>query len=775
MRVRGTVQGVGFRPFVYRLAREVGATGWVWNDTEGVLLQVEARPEALEEFLRRLRSEAPPLASVDSVEPKRVPLSEEAGFRVLDSPQSGPRRAIVPPDVATCADCLAEMEDPADRRYRYPFLNCTNCGPRFSIIESLPYDRPRTSMKRFRMCPECEREYHDPTNRRFHAQPTACAACGPSVAFESPEGDPVAVGEEAIAETIRWLKEGRILAFKGLGGFQLLADAGNDDAVAELRRRKRRGRKPFAVMFPDLAGVASVAEVDAVSEGVLRSAASPIVLLDARSGAGILAPSVAPGNPLIGAMVPYSPLHHLVLKEARIPLVATSGNLSDEPICIDNEEARERLRELADGFLVHDRPIVRPVDDSVVRVVRGRLQVLRRARGYSPLALSFRETLPAVLAVGPQLKCTVAVALGDRVVVSQHLGDLDNAETFGVFRRSIDDLCRFYDWAPEAVAHDLHPDYLSTRHARDLGLPLRPVQHHYAHVLSCLADAEVAPPVLGVAWDGTGYGTDGTIWGGEFLRLTDEGFERVAHLRTFPLLGGDAAIREPRRSAAGLLYELWGERAFDGHGPALEPFAPGEGRTIATLLRRSVRVVRTSSAGRLFDGVASILGLVHKSDFEGEAAMAVEFAAGPASADRGSLEPYPFRLERTGDGTVLDWGPMLEAMVKERHEPPRAARRFHATLASGIVAVAREVGLRKVALTGGCFQNRRLTELALDGLTAEGFEPVWHARVPPNDGGISVGQVLAAARVMTVDRVGKVRSVQGSTGGDHVSRDTGPG
>lgn len=758
VRIRGTVQGVGFRPFVYRLARELGAVGWVRNDPEGVLVQVEGRARSLEKFLRRVRSEPPPLASVDSIETRAIPITSETGFRVRESPDAGPRRAIVPPDVATCPECLAEMEDPQDRRYRYPFLNCTNCGPRFSIIESLPYDRPRTSMKRFRMCPDCAREYHDPENRRFHAQPTACPACGPKVSLESSDGTALALGEPAIEEVQGWLEEGRILGFKGIGGFQLLVDARNEEAVAELRRRKRRGRKPFAVMFPDVAAVRDAAVLDAVAESLLRSAASPIVLLEARAGPAALASSVAPGNPRIGAMVPYSPLHHLLLRDLGLPLVATSGNLSDEPICIDNREARRRLRGLADGFLVHDRPIVRPVDDSVVHVVRGRLQILRRARGYAPLALSLGSGLPSVLAVGPQLKNTVAVSLGDRVVVSQHLGDLDSAETFGAFRRSVEDLRQFYDWTPELVAHDLHPDYLSTRYATGLGLPLCPVQHHYAHILSCLADAGIAPPALGVAWDGTGYGTDGTIWGGEFLRLGDGGFERVGHLRSFPLLGGDAAIREPRRSAAGLLYELEGERALVPDGPAFAPFSPAEARAVRGMLRRSVRVIFTSSAGRLFDAVASLLGFVHRSDFEGEAAMELEFEAEKAKEDPAAADPYPYRIHSEGGSFVLDWGPIIEGVLGDREQPRKAARRFHAGLAAGIVEIARRVGEREVALSGGCFQNLLLTELATDGLTAAGFRPVVHSRVPPNDGGISLGQVLAAARVKTRVTLGRSRT-----------------
>jgi len=754
IRVRGTVQGVGFRPFVYRLARDLGAVGWVLNDTQGVLIQVEGPGPTLDEFLRRLTRDAPPLSSVDSVESQPVPLVTEDGFRVRESPPTGARQTIVPPDVTTCADCLSEMWSPADRRYHYPFLNCTNCGPRFSIIEGLPYDRPRTSMKRFAMCPACDREYHDPADRRFHAQPTACPLCGPRLLLEGRDGRSLATGESSIDEATRWLQEGRILALKGIGGFQLLVDATNEAAVAELRNRKQRGRKPFAVMFPDLSAVESVAELDALARSVLESPASPIVLLSGRTDAKTLADAVAPDNPQVGAMLPYSPLHHLLLHRMGLPLVATSGNRSDEPICIDNDEAHERLGALADGFLVHDRPVVRPVDDSVTRVIRGRLQILRRARGYAPLAVPSGGPMPATLAVGPQLKCTIAASLGERVVVSQHLGDLDNAATYRAFRRAVDDLRTFYDWSPEVVAHDAHPDYLSTRYARELGLPTVAVQHHYAHVLSCLVDAEVDPPVLGVAWDGTGYGLDGTIWGGEFLRVDSERFDRAGFLRTFPLPGGDAAVREPRRSAAGLLYELKGEGGLEEGELALAPFDRVEGPGLRTMLRRSLHVVRTSSAGRLFDAVASLLGLVQRSDFEGEAAMAVEFAAERARNDSPDPPPYPYRVTPQDRAFVFDWGPMVESLLEERHDPSRAAARFHVTLAAGIVDLAERVGERRVALTGGCFQNRRLTELTLDRLSGAGFEPVWHARLPPNDGGISVGQVWAAARVKTPARFG---------------------
>ena len=759
IRVRGTVQGVGFRPFVYRLARELGVVGWVLNDTQGVLIQAEGHVSMLQEFLRRLTTDAPPLSSVDGVASRPVPCVAEESFRVLASPPAGSRQTVVPPDVAICADCLHEMWDPGDRHYRYPFLNCTNCGPRYSIIEGLPYDRPRTSMKQFEMCPACEEEYRDPGNRRFHAQPAACPACGPALTFEASDGVALTAKERVIQEASGWLKEGRILALKGIGGFQLLADATNEDAVHRLRVRKQRGRKPFAVMFPSLAEAETVVGIDPLAKSVLQSPASPIVLLNGRTESKTLAPSVAPQNPRVGVMLPYSPLHHLLLREVALPLVATSGNLSDEPICIDNDEARERLKALADGFVVHNRPIVRPVDDSVTQILRGRLQILRRARGYAPLAISAGRHLPATLGVGPQLKSTITVSLGDRLIVSQHLGDLDNTETYAAFRRAVDDLRHFYDWSPEVVAHDMHPEYLSTRYALELGLPTLAVQHHYAHVLSCLVDAEVEPPVLGVAWDGTGYGTDGTIWGGEFLRVNADDFERVGHLRTFPLAGGDTAVREPRRSAAGLLFELGGEGALEEGGAALAPFDRVEGPIVRRMLQRSLQVVRTSSAGRLFDGVASLLGLVQRSDFEGEAAMALEFAAGEILRDSPEAAPYPYEVNRDNGAFVLDWGPMVEALFAERQHVRRAAARFHATLASGIADIARRVGEPRVVLTGGCFQNRCLTELTLDRLSDAGLEPVWHSRIPPNDGGISVGQVWAAARVKTPTRISTPSSV----------------
>ena len=751
-RVRGTVQGVGFRPFVYRLGLELGLAGWVLNDTEGVRIQAEGAPERLALFTRRLRDDAPRLAVVERVEWTPVPLVGENDFRILASPPSGSRQTVVPPDVATCDDCLHEMGNPSDRRFRYPFLNCTNCGPRYSIIEGLPYDRPRTSMKRFAMCSDCEEEYHDPADRRFHAQPTACPACGPELSLTSPDGSVLATADPALREAKGWLTDGQVVALKGVGGFQLLVSASDEAAVARLRVRKHRGRKPFAVMFPGLDAVRAVAEVDAVTQGVFDSPACPIVLVELRKDRPLLAPSVAPGNPNVGAMVPYSPLHHLLLRDVGAPLVATSGNLSDEPICIGDDEARSRLRGLADVFLTHDRAVVRPVDDSVTRVVRGRLQVLRRARGYAPLAVGAGRPVPAVLAVGPQLKNTVAVGLGRQVVVSQHLGDLDNDATYASFRRAIDDLRRFYEFTPSLVAHDAHPDYLSTRYALESGLPTLAVQHHYAHVLSCLADAGAEPPVLGVAWDGTGYGTDGTVWGGEFLRVDDRGFERVGHLRTFPLAGGDAAVREPRRSAAGLMFELGGPAALEPSGAALTPFDPEEARVVAQMLRRSFQVVPTSSAGRLFDGVASLLGLVQRSDFEGEAAMALEFAAGPAF-DRSALATYPYRVSESGGVLTFDWGPMVRALLEERRDVARAAGRFHVTLAEGIVDIARRLGEKRVALTGGCFQNRLLTELTLQGLEEAGCEPIWHARIPPNDGGIAVGQVMAAARVKTRGRL----------------------
>jgi len=760
LRVRGAVQGVGFRPFVYRLAAELGLSGWVLNDASGVRLEVEGPRERLARFLHELRSNPPPRALIETVEEDWLEPAGHRGFVIRSSDGAGAPSAVVLPDIATCPDCLAEVLDPSDRRHRYPFTNCTNCGPRFTIVEALPYDRPQTTMRRFTLCRECQAEYDDPADRRFHAQPNACPRCGPRLELATPDGQSLAAGEEALRLAAAALGEGKTVALKGLGGYQLLTDARSETAVELLRRRKHRWEKPFALMVRDLEAAREICEVPEEAARALESAEAPIVLLAERPAAGI-AHAVAPDNPHLGVMLPTTPLHHLLLREAGIPLVATSGNLSDEPIATGDAEALERLGPLADFFLRHDRPIARHADDSVVTIARGEARLLRRARGYAPLPILSPRPLPTLLATGPHLKATVALSLGERVFLSQHLGDLETPQSLAAFERVVADFLDLYQARPVAIAHDLHPDYASTLWAsettraigssqsleegqRELaGLPLVAVQHHHAHLASCLFENGTSGPALGVTWDGTGYGTDGTIWGGEFLLGDARDFERVAHLLPFRLPGGEAAVREPRRSALALLWELEGEAALERRGlPALESFEPREKRLLSQLLERGLNAPTTTSAGRLCDGVAALLGLHLRSSFEGQAAMALEFLADPAVRDA-----YPLPLEGH-DPAVLDWRPTIEAILDDlAREVSReiVAARFHNALVEGIAAVTREVGETRVALSGGCFQNRWLLERAAEALERSGFEVLLHRRVPPGDGGVSLGQIAVAA------------------------------
>ena len=749
--VRGAVQGVGFRPFVYRLAMDLGCAGWVRNSAQGVFIEVEAPKERLDTFLLRLEREKPPLASIHSMEATFLDPVGYTAFEIRES-SGGEKTAIILPDIATCPDCLREVLDPKDRRYRYPFTNCTNCGPRFSIIEALPYDRPNTTMKRFKMCAACRREYENPLDRRFHAQPNACPRCGPRLELWDPGGRVLASHHDALLEAVEALRRGATVAVKGLGGFHLMVDARNEEAVRRLRRVKAREEKPFALMYPSLEMVKIDCAVSDLEERLLLSPESPIVLLDKKlQGLLDLAEDVAPGNPRLGVMLPYTPLHHLVLAELGFPMVATSGNLSDEPICTDEHEALQRLKGLADFFLVHNRPIARHVDDSIARVIAGREQVLRRARGYAPLPIPLPQKTPPLLAVGAHLKNTVAISVGDQAFVSQHIGDLETLPALDAFREVIVCFERVYDVRPEAVVCDAHPEYQSTRYARDSGLPVIPVQHHYAHVLGCMAENELEGPVLGVSWDGTGYGTDGTVWGGEFLRVTDTSMSRVGHLRTFPLPGGDKAIKEPRRAALGLLYELFGEEVFDmGDLWPLRAFTLQECTVIRKALQERINAPLTSSAGRLFDAVASIVNLRQVIRFEGQAAMELEFAlSGSRTADN-----YAFQVERPGPDEapqvfVVQWAGIVRGILHDVSSGVFVAdisAKFHNTLAEAICAVAQLVGEQRVVLTGGCFQNAYLTERTVGRLEEEGFRPYWHQRIPPNDGGIALGQLVAAAR-----------------------------
>lgn len=742
--VRGAVQGVGFRPFVYRLAAELGLAGWVRNSVQGVFLEVEGGREKLDTFLRRLNDEKPPLSYFQSVESSFLDATGVRDFKILPSDQNGAKIAVILPDAAVCPDCVKEICDPLDRRFNYPFTNCTNCGPRYSIIEAVPYDRRHTSMKKFRMCEACYAEYVDPTNRRFHAQPNACPECGPRLGFWDKRGHDLSQLDDPLLAAAQSLRDGEIVAVKGLGGFHLMVDARDSEAVAELRRRKHREEKPLAVMFPSVAMLEQVCRVGEHERRILTSPASPIVLLEKRSESDLICEGIAPGNPYTGAMLPYTPLHHLLMSELEFPVVATSGNLTDEPICIDEHEAVHRLKGIADHFLVHDRPIVRHVDDSIVRIVMGRPVVLRRARGFAPLPIKCGGELPAALAVGSHLKNSVAISNGDQVFISQHIGDLETEPAYAAFKSVITDLENLLETQPVSVAHDLHPDYFSTKWARSSGLKQVPVQHHYAHVMSCMAENEIGPPALGIAWDGTGYGMDGTIWGGEFLRINKVGFDRIAHLHTFPLPGGDAAVREPRRSALGLLYSVYGANAFEFSDlDPIKTFTATELAIICEMLSRGINSPLTSSAGRLFDAVASLIGLRQTTGFEGQAAMQLEFIADRSVADR-----YPFSVDRTNSTAVIDPAEMIRAILRDHEErvpSPTIASRFHNTMAEIMVAIANLAGEEKIALSGGCFQNKLLTELAVTRLRSEGFKVYWHQRIPPNDGGIALGQLAALA------------------------------
>jgi hydrogenase maturation protein HypF len=765
LEVSGAVQGVGFRPFLYRTATEHGLDGWIRNDPRGVTLEVEGAEAALDRFLRQVRHEPPGRAVVHEVREAWLPPAGLTGLSIVASEKGGDRLAAVLPDLATCPACLADMgagpagEAGADRRLGYPFTNCTDCGPRFSIIRSLPYDRPNTTMAGFRLCPDCRSEYEDPLDRRFHAQPTACPLCGPGLALLDPGaergGPPVLTGPEALTAAVAAVRDGKVVAVKGLGGFHLVVDAADADAVARLRERKRRPTRPLALMVADLDMAGRLCHLTPAAEALLASPEAPIVLLPRRDGAPV-ADGVASGHPDLGLMLPYTPLHHLLMRALARPVVATSGNLSDEPICIGEEEAVVRLEGIADLFLVHDRPIERPVDDSVVQWLDGAPALIRRSRGYAPLPVRLAEPVPPILAVGGHLKNTIALARGRDVFLSQHIGDLDTVQSLDAFERAIADFLRLYRVEPEVTAHDLHPDYASTHWSSEHGYGERiPVQHHHAHLAACLAEHHETGPALGIVWDGTGHGPDGSIWGGEFLLGDAGGYRRVAHLRPFRLPGVDAAVREPRRVALSLLHAAaeggdWLARL--ARTPAGAAFREAELAVLHRMVRTGTRSPWTTSAGRLFDGVASLLGLRHRVDHEGDAAMALEFAAGRAPAGNGYLFAVTAAArDQDGDSFVVDWGPALEELLEDVEggvNKDVVAGRFHAGLVDAIVAVAQRVGVERVALTGGCFQNRVLTDGAAAALRRGGFRPLVHRRVPTNDGGLALGQVAVAAAVI---------------------------
>ncbi|WHZ27821.1 MAG: Acylphosphate phosphohydrolase / [NiFe] hydrogenase metallocenter assembly protein HypF [Nitrospira sp.] len=771
--VEGTVQGVGFRPFIYRLASELGLTGWVKNTCTGVVIEVEGAVPVVKTFLERMRTDVPSSASVEAMNTSVVPVLDDTGFSIEQSAESGQHTLTIPPDVATCADCLREMTDPTDRRFRYPFLTCTQCGPRYSLLTAVPYERSNTTMAGFELCVACRAEYATESDRRFHAEPIACPSCGPRLCLWDEQGREISSGEEALRQAEVMLSQGLIVAVKGLGGFQFWVDATSKEAVQRLRDRKRRPEKPFAVIFPSIEAVKNHCLLSSDEEELLGSPRAPIVLVRKRADA-VLADTVAPGNPYLGVMLPPTPLHHLLMESLRRPMVATSGNRSEEPIVIDEWEALVRLKGIADALLVHDRPIERPIDDSVVLVVpkefgmkdteqaeksKGEVVIVRRARGYAPQAICWTDG-PAngaqgpVLAVGGHLKNTVAVLTGNRVVLSQHLGNLSTLEADRAFRQAVDDLQRLLQVIPRTIACDLHPDYRSTNFARELArnlsVPLIPVQHHHAHVASCMAEHRLDGEVLGIAWDGAGYGGDGQVWGGEFLIANYREFTRYASLKPFRLLGGEAAMKEPSRSAAALLWELMGEEMPTYSVPSWK-VTQDQREKFAVLLRSGIASPWTTSIGRLFDAVASLTGLCHKASFEGQAAMAVQFAAEQEYEDGMRIEGYPMDLVPSRSPHtkwVVDWHSMMSAMLDDLRRGCRVEKiavRFHAALAEAAVCVAQEAGLPRVVLSGGCFQNRLLLLLVRQHLEHAGFTVYSHALVPPNDGGLSLGQAVVAA------------------------------
>ena len=740
--VRGQVQGVGFRPFVWREATRRALAGWVGNDSAGVVIEVEGTQGDVDSLLMALTC-PPPLARVDEVRSASLVPTGGTGFEVRTSAVAGPRRALVSPDTATCLDCSRELRDPGDRRFGHPFVNCTSCGPRYTIVRSVPYDRSRTTMAAFPMCAACQAEYDDPADRRFHAEPVCCPECGPVLRLLDSDGRPLAgpaVERSALEGAAELLRRGEVLAVKGLGGYHLAVDGCDEQAVASLRRRKQREDRPFALMVADVGAARQLCQVGPQEAALLTSAARPIVLLERRAGGGV-ADGVAPGCPTLGVMLPYTPVHTLLLASVGGPLVMTSGNRSDEPIAFQDGDARERLRGIADGFLVHDRPIRTRVDDSVVRVVRGRAVPLRRSRGYVPSPVGLSQASAPVLACGSALKSTVCLTRDGQAFVSQHLGDLADWSTYQSYVAGVAHLTELLDVNPTVVAHDLHPDYASTRYAHDLpAVTLIGVQHHHAHIASCLADNGVTGPVIGVAFDGLGLGTDGTAWGGEFLVADLSSSSRAAHLSTVAMPGGDAATREPWRMAASHL-----DAAYDGALPPGLDVVRRQGPRwdqVLAVARSGVQAPLTSSAGRLFDAVSALLGLRDAVTYEGQAAIELEHVADATETGSYAVPVMDDRVEV---------GPLVRAVTEDLLRGvavPIIAARFHNALADVVVEVCgrlREAtGLSTVALSGGVFQNALLLTRCLERLEGAAFDVLTHRQVPPNDGGISLGQAAVA-------------------------------
>ncbi|MBI3583501.1 MAG: carbamoyltransferase HypF [Nitrospinae bacterium] len=797
IKITGIVQGVGFRPFVYNLAISLGLKGYVLNSSEGVIIDVEGEPEKIDEFILFLNSKSqirnpksaiqnlklPPLSRIENITvAERLSLRGYTSFEIRESLSKSGKFALISPDIATCPDCLSELLNSNDRRYQYPFTNCTNCGPRYSIILDIPYDRPKTTMAKFKMCPDCEREYHDPTNRRFHAQPNACHICGPHLQLRIKNYELRINERDPLKATIELLKQGAIGAIKGLGGFHIACDATNDEAVKRLREKKRGSNKPFAIMCPDIGAVKKICNVSAQSEILLSSELKPIVLLPklppsappykgGEWGGVSISEYIAPYNNYFGVMLPYTPLHHLLFQHtfslqpsAFTSLVMTSGNLSEEPIVIDNTEAMEKLSDIADFFLFHNRDIYMRVDDSIVREYKGVKRVIRRSRGYVPYPIELKIEMPEILGCGGELKNTFTLTKGHYAIMSQHIGNLENYEAMEFFKETLKNLKNSFRVEPTIIAHDLHPDYWATKFAKKLkihnsSLITVPVQHHHAHIVSCMVENHIKEKVIGVAWDGTGYGTDGTIWGGEFLIADHKGFKRAGHLRYVPLPGGDKAIKEPYRIALSHLYDAYGMDFLKLNIPFVDRCKMQDARCkiILKMIDNRINTIMTSSAGRLFDAVSSIINEIDVVTFEGEAAVKLEMMADKSVKDTYKTQKPEARSQKSEYPMIIDTRILIKEIINDLlngvcHSVISA--KFHNTLAEIILEVCRRIKIDtridKVVLSGGCFQNIFLLDRTLNRLGKE-FNIFTHKDVPTNDGGISLGQAVIAAEKIKTD------------------------
>lgn len=740
--VNGLVQGVGFRPYVYQIATQMSLKGWVANSNQGVIIEIEGSQPRLETFLETLQSHLPQPAQISSLKIEWNPAIGYSDFQIKPSIQQQKNQAFILPDLATCTDCIEELFAPENRRYRYPFINCTYCGPRFSMITSLPYDRIHTTMNIFEMCQPCQREYQNPLNRRFHAQPIACPDCGPQLSWWNKNGQMIAQREDALKSAIQQIKSGAVIAVKGLSGFHLMADPFHCGAVEKLRRIKARPHKALALMYPDLNAIKTSCTLNQVESKLLSSRQAPIVLLHRNKDSYQILSNIAPDCRTLGVILSYTPLHHLLLSEFNHPLIVTSGNRSGERVYTDETALFKALSPHIDGYLVHNRPISQFADDSVTQVIEDKVVVLRRARGYAPFPIELPTSLPCCLAVGGHLKNTVAVNVDNQIFLSQYIGTLDNAKTLNSFKQTIDHFQTIYQIKPQIILRDLHPDYHSSQYAQTFEKEVISVQHHYAHILSCMAEHQLNSPLLGVAWDGSGLGTDGSIWGGEFLGITSTGFKRKAHLKPFLLPGGEQAIKEPFRAAMGLLYSAMGDKGLKLELAPNRILSPEKQALMKTLLKKQLHSPLTSSMGRLFDAIASLLNICHYNTYEAQAAIKLE----ARTLNHYSYHPYPFQLIYEKETLIIDYLPILEAIIKdlkERVPLDEIITRFHFTLVDIIDKVVKELNYQTVVLSGGCFQNRFLLEHTIRKLKQSGYQPFWNQSIPPNDGGIAVGQIMA--------------------------------